>query len=154
MANYAVRAAEKLRSQQSLTGCVYVTIQTSRFVNPGYANAKSLPLLHPTNDSRVIVETAVLLCRFLFRGGYAYAKAGVGLLDLVNGEYQQNDLFDAGQSAQSQAMMTTLDTINQRYGQGAAFLGRQGIQRSWAMARALKSPAYTTRVADFPVVRL
>jgi DNA polymerase V len=154
VANYAVRAAEKLRSQNNLTRCVYVMIQTSRFQDNYYGNSLSTPLLFPTNDSRHIVEAAIRLSNQLYRQGYAYAKAGVGLLDMVENTFQQDDLFTDHQSQESQAMMNTLDKINKRYGKGVLFLGSQGIQRHWNMNREMKSPAYTTRLGDLPIVKL
>lgn len=154
VANYAVRAAEKLRRQNSLTRRVYVMIQTSRFNTPYYGNSLSTPLLYPTNDSRQIVEAALRLSTHLYREGYAYAKAGVGLLDIVEGTFQQDDFFTANQSLESQTMMHTMDKINKRYGQGVMFLGRQGIQRQWSMSREMKSPAYTTRIGDVPIVKI
>ncbi len=154
VANYAVRAAEKLRRQNSLARRVYVMMQTSRFTTPYYGNSLSTPLLYPTNDSRHIVEAALRISTHLYRQGYVYAKAGVGLLDLVENTFQQEDFFTANQTLASQDMMTTLDKINQRYGQGVMFLGRQGIQRQWHMCREMKSPAYTTRVSDVPIVKI
>jgi DNA polymerase V len=129
-------------------------MQTSRFTTPYYGNSLSSPLLYPTNDSRHIVEAALRISTHLYRQGYAYAKAGVGLLDLVENTFQQDDFFTANQTLASQDMMTTLDKINQRYGQGVMFLGRQGIQRQWHMCREMKSPAYTTRISDVPIVKL
>lgn len=154
VANYAVRAAEKLRQQNSLTTCVYVLVETSRFNPPYYGNSLSTPLLFPSNDSRHIVDAALRLCAHLYRPHYAYAKAGVGLLDLVDSSHQQDDFFTPGQSVQSQAVMQTLDRINHKYGQGSLFLAQQGIKKPWAMARSMKSPAYTTRLADVPVIKL
>lgn len=154
IANYAVRAAEKLRLQDSLTRRVYVVIQTSLFSPACYHNSASLALPHPTNDSRMIINAATLLAEHLYREGYAYNKVGVGLLELMDARFQQHDLLDPNQSGQSQSAMKAIDKINRRYGQDAVFFGTQGIQRSWSMARKMKSPAFTTRVNDIPVISL
>ena len=154
VAHYAVRAAEKLRNQQCLAARVYVTVQTSRFAEHGYINNQSMALPCPSNDSREIVETATNLARRLYREGYHYAKAGVGLLELCSESNTQADMFGRSQSVESQLMMNELDRINRRYGRDCIFLARQGIKRPWQMARNMKSPAYSTRFADLPVVRL
>ena len=154
VANYAVRATEKLRQQNSFTQKIYVTLQTSRFDDFPYQNSLSNALLSPTNDSRVIVAAAKQLSQQLFKPGYRYAKAGVGLLDLNHGQQQQNDFFNHLQTEKSQTMMKMIDQINKKYGSGQVFIAAQGVQQSWAMARDYKSPAYTTRLSDLPIIKL
>lgn len=154
LANYTVRAAEKLRKQRSLAGTIYVMILTSRFHKNYYANSRTFCLPCPTNDSRELVSLATRLCASIYRPGYAYAKAGVGLLDLVSDDYLQEDFFTASQSDESKTMMVMMDKINGRFGKGAVFIGKQGVQRSWAMAREMMSPGYTTRFGDVPDIWL
>ena len=65
----------------------------------------------------------------------------------------QIDLFDdCPPRRNSERLMATLDRLNQE-GAGAWFAG-QGIVKPWQMKREMLSPAYTTRLADIPVVRL
>ena len=154
VANYAVRAAEKLRKQQGQAKRVFVMLESSRFSKPYYSNSQFLALPCPSNDSRVIVHAAIALIRGMYRTGYRYARAGVGLLDLNGSNYQQGDLFTPNQSTKSLSIMAAMDTINQRYGSGSLFVGAQGTQRSWSMSRELKSPSYTTRFSDLPVIKL
>ena len=75
-------------------------------------------------------------------------------MDLFEGDYHQADLFTQNQSLQSLAMMEAFDNINARYGKGALFVGAQGTQRNWSMSRNLKSPNYTTRNTELPVITL
>ncbi|UZE97540.1 Y-family DNA polymerase [Alkalimarinus alittae] len=153
VAHYANRAAEKLRQQNGLTKRIYVTIQTSRYSDHPYSNSVTLPLPYPTNDSRIIISTATEASDSLFREGYGYARAGVGLLELTNSKYYQNDFFQSD-SERSVKLMTMIDQMNKRYGHGSVFFARQGIKRGWSMARSFKSPAYTTRISDLPVVKI
>jgi DNA polymerase V len=47
-----------------------------------------------------------------------------------------------------------MDTLNHRFGRGAVQLGTAALtseQREWAMRQELKTPQYTTRLADMPV---
>lgn len=153
VANYANRATEKLRRQHGLTKRVYVTIQTSRYSHQPYSNSITIPLPYPTNDSRIIISTATKASDALFREGYGYARAGVGLLELSNSQHFQNDFFQSD-CDKSMKLMDTIDKMNKRYGSGSLFFARQGITRGWAMARSFKSPAYTTRISDLPVVKI
>ena len=58
---YVTKAAEKLRSQQSLAGALQVAIRTGMHNpnQPRYANAISCPLPYPTDDTRVLAAAAV-----------------------------------------------------------------------------------------------
>jgi len=154
VAAHAVRATEKLRKQKSLAKRVYVMIQTSRFHENRYSNSASLVLPYPTNDTRVIIRFAQQVCEHLFKSGYLYAKAGVGLFDLSNIQYKQHDFFEPGQSDQAFKLMSLIDTANRRYGKGKVFIAAQGTQQKWAMARSFKSPSYTTRFSDLPIIKI
>lgn len=154
VASYAARASGKLRKQSGLTQCIYVMIQTSRFNQNAYTNSASIKLPYATNDSRVIVKFALELCEKLYKPGYQYAKAGVSLSELSNREYSQFDLFQSGQENKSFKLMATLDKINNRYGAGRLFLAAQGANQRWQMIRRYKSPAYTTRFSDIPIIKI
>ncbi len=154
IANYAARACEKLRQQNSLTQEVHITLLTSRFNPPFYFNSAKTRLLYPSNDDRMIIKAALGLLDDIFKPGYAYAKAGVCLMALSQKDNVQYDLFCSSQRQEDFMVMENMDAINRKYGKGSLFIGRQGIQRQWSMARKLKSPAYTTRYADLPLIRV
>ena len=154
VASYAARASEKLRSQSSLTHCVYVNIQTSRFSDNHYNKSVHIRLASPSNDSRIIVSTALKALESIFVAGYGYARAGVGLIDLCADTHIQNDLFAASQTPSSDRAMKALDSINQRFGKGSVTLAVQGINPAWQMSREMKSPAYSTRFSDIPIIKI
>ena len=91
--------------------------------------------------------------RAIYRPGYAYLKAGVGLIELVSRRHHQADIFQNHQSVHTDTLMQTLDAINRRYGRGAAFLASAGRGQDWPMRQQYCSPAYTTRWHDLPVIR-
>ena len=150
--SYAARAAEKLRAQHSRAQAVQVFIHTSRF-RPGdrqHHPAMTAAFDHPTSDSFQIVKTAWHLLRQIHTPGHNYNKAGIMLLDIVPEDYQQAHFFAAGERERADGIMRTLDSINRRMGAGTLFLASQGIRKSWAMRRNLKSPYYTTRLSEIP----
>jgi DNA polymerase V len=49
--------------------------------------------------------------------------------------------------------MTAMDRVNEAYGKRSVQLAGAGLKRDWTMERQMKSPAYTTRWSDVPVVR-
>lgn len=157
VASYMARAAEKLRSQNSLAGVVHVYLLTNPFKpeEPQYQRAVMVPLPEPTADSRVLTGWALLVLKSIYRPGFAYKKAGVMLSELRPKNLQQGSLFTtAGVDAQSDSLMQTLDRINKKWGKGSIHLLSEGTrQKTWEMRREHLSPAYSTRWEDLPVAR-
>ncbi|MEJ2754262.1 MAG: Y-family DNA polymerase [Gammaproteobacteria bacterium] len=149
---YATRAAEKLRQQNQRVLAMHVFIHTSPFKPPFYSASRVTRLLYPTDDTRVIIQTARLLATELFKPGYAYLKAGVGLIELVDNACRQTDLFHPGQSQKANALMGVLDSINRAQGRGTVFFAAQGVEKPWSMRQQFTSPCYTTRWSDLPIV--
>ena len=85
VANYAVKATRKIRSEGSLASAIQVFINTNRFREDQeqYANSRSLSFDEPTDDPIRVVKNAKILLRSIYRKGYAYKKAGVILIDLI-----------------------------------------------------------------------
>jgi hypothetical protein len=88
----------------------------------------------------------------MYRPGYHYKKAGVGLLDLTAGDVHQADLF-AGIDPRSQALMNVMDKANAKFGRGTVAMASSAwqpravgsVRPRWAMNQKSLSPAYTTR---------
>jgi DNA polymerase V len=153
VSEYATRAAIKLRKQQSLTSAVLVFIETSRFDKTPLYRRAVFTLPYPTNDTRMIISAAKNLVTQLYEPGYSYAKAGVGLLDLLAVKNQQLNFFNAYQSKKSERLMAVVDAINSSGTNTVAFAS-SGVNPFWQMQRKMKSPAYTTRVGEVVGVRV
>jgi DNA polymerase V len=84
VSQFATQVARKLREQGSLAGAVQVFIATSpyRRQDRQHAPSTTLPLIHPTSDTRVLISAVVHALRSIFRPGHHYVKAGVMLVDL------------------------------------------------------------------------
>lgn len=150
---YAARAAEKLRAQNCLAKTLQVFVQTSRHGDNYYYNAKTVQLPYPTNDSRIIEAHVSHAIKELYRPGHAYAKTGVGIIELCPNRNLQVDLFNSGQGASSEAIMQCLDNINKKFGRHTAHLAGEGIAGNFSMKQQLLSPAYTTRWGEIPNIR-
>jgi DNA polymerase V len=152
VAVYASRAAEKLRAQNSVVQSIQIFLNTSPFES-GYVNRSVVcQTLFPTNDSRQIVAAALQGLDLIYRPGHRYLKAGVGLLDVCDRAFNQFDLFHSGQTVRSEKMMQVLDKTNLVHGRNTLFLGSEGVEQKWAMRQQYKSPSYTTKWTDIPVV--
>ena len=64
----------------------------------------------------------------------------------------QRDLFAQADHPRDHTLMETVDAINRQWGQGTIFFAASGTKRSWAMRQVRRSPSYTTRWAEIPVV--
>ena len=96
VATYMSRAAEKLRRQHSLAGAVQVYLRTNPFKDkePQYSRGMILPLPDPTDDTRQLVSAALAVLGRLYRPGFAYAKTGVMLTELIAAKQRVPTLFD------------------------------------------------------------
>ncbi len=149
---YASRACEKMRRQKGLTANLWVYLESFEHGERFYRQRLvKLPCL--TNDTRLIAEAGSNAIAEIFKPGLRYKKCGIGLLDLCTKKYEQLDFYAPQQSEKSRTLMKTVDRINERYGKYSVQLANTGIQPKWIMSRNFKSPAYTTRWADIPVVR-
>lgn len=170
VSDFSSRAAEKLRRQNGVAGLVMVFIRTSPFrKTPQYSRSMVVPLRSPTSDTPALATAAAHALRMIYRPGFEYAKAGVMLLDLAPSSRVQLELaFDtstddggvpAAGGAHRFELMRAVDGLNERYGRGTLTIGARGTQRlagsgrNWQMKQERRTPAYTTRWSDMPVVR-
>jgi DNA polymerase V len=155
VATYATRAGEKLRQQQSLCSLLHVGIRTGLFNTNEERVSLSVTchLPYPTDDTRLLVQSAIAGLDQIYKAGPAYAKASVMLMDLCQRHEYTPDLFAPTQPAGTDQLMQTMDQINQRWGKGTIRPGRVPTKSEWQMQRQLLSPAFTTRFDQLWTVR-
>ena len=112
---HASRAAEKLRYEKQKCRLITAFIRSNRFntrVRQIYA-AKSFELVHPTDDTRIIIKNANRILDQIFADGYQYAKAGVLLSDFTNRYGYQMSLFDKKRDEKmASKLMQTVDSVS------------------------------------------
>jgi DNA polymerase V len=153
LSTFVANACVKLRAQNSHAAVIQVFLQTNRFRKdlPQYMPSLAVPLPYPTNDSLEVNRWAVYLCERMFKEGYQYKKAGIMLSEISPVTRQQGDLLETA-LAVNQRLMQALDRLNERYGRGAVKISTQGVYKEWQMRQERKSPCYTTRWDDLPIV--
>ena len=150
---FATEAARSIRRAGLVGSAVSVFIETNRFAQgPRYAPSGSEALSPPTNNTRHIVRAALKALDGMFRPGPAYKRAGVMLLDLMDAGQAPHSLFDRP-NPRDDRLIEAFDAINDRLGPGAIQFGRAGQAGAWRSTSAFRSPDYTTRWADIPVVK-
>lgn len=155
VATYTQRAAEKLRTQNSLCKKIRVSIRTGMF-NPDeakYANGALVELPYPTNDVRLMTKAATEAVNRLFRPGFRYSKAEVLLMDLRQPGEFTDDLFAHSQPAMADKVMSVLDEINGRWGKAMLRVASVPAAPDWGMRRDLMSQSYTTKVNQLWTVK-
>ena len=172
LANYAARAAEKLRHQDSVCGGIYVFINTNRFRERDlqYSNSATINFDELTDSTTIIIEKSFKLLENLYRPKYNYKKIGVTLLGLKQKDDGSSDnyiiqgslfIHNADQQihiSRSCDRMKLIDNINTKMGKMTIFHGSQGVIKNsrniklepdkWRMRSCYKSPFYTTNWDD------
>ncbi len=154
IATYLSRAAEKLRRQRQRAGAITVFVRSSPFNGTRfYSNAATVLLPLPSNDTAVLLTAALPLAERLFRPHKPLQKAGVLLQDLQPIEVLQHHLLvplAPEEQRRREALMTTIDGLNHRFGRGTVQWAACGLQPTWRMRRERLSRAATTRIGDIP----
>jgi DNA polymerase V len=157
-AEFCSRAAEKLRRQQSVTGCITVFIRTNSFnpQEPQYQRSASIKLDAATQDTRTLIGTANRLLTEIFRQGYNYQKCGVQLSHIhQESSPGQLELFDfAGNSlpTENRPLMRVVDRINRRFPK-AVSVAATGFDKSWKPKAERVSRRYTTDWRELVTVK-
>lgn len=155
---HATRAAEKLRQHGLVAGQVTVFFHTSLFspTAPRHSVSRTVHLKLMSADTFDLVQAALLCARKGWKGdpsgnGYAYTKAGVMLDDLIAADKAPTMLIEIERPRDARLMLA-LDAINDRWGKKTLLLGCEGFKREFEAKATMRSPRYTTRLSELPIV--
>ncbi|MDP1657868.1 MAG: Y-family DNA polymerase [Methylotenera sp.] len=149
LSEFCSRAAEKLRKQHSVTGCITVFIRTNPFnpQEPQYQPSASVKLDAATQDSRAIIATANRLLKEIYKAGYGYHKCGVQLSHIQPesspGQLELFDFADNGLPTENRQLMKAVDQINRRFPK-AISVAATGFDKTWKSRTERMSQSYTT----------
>ena len=154
LSQYALRAGEKLRSHGLVAARMTTFFHTNRHKpeRPQHAGSRTVALHPMTNDSLELIAAARRGAERAWRDGYAYTKAGVMLDDRGAADLRPRTLFEAHTDKRAR-LMDALDEINGRFGRWTAVTASQGFKREWKLRSGMRSPSWTTSIADVPTVR-
>ncbi len=156
VATHTARAAEKLRSQDSVTGAITVFIQTNPFKQnePQHHQSITIPLADPSDNTVTLTNAALKGLQQIYQGGFRYKKAGVILNLIADKPTIQPSLFeDIESKGKSAGLMQAMDAINSRFGNAVIRLAASGTKQEWQMRSSNKSPNYTTQWDELPIAR-
>ena len=152
---HANNAAQRMRKKGLYANSLMAFVQNSPYdeKHPPYTGSQVLALPEPTDCSVRLTRAALWILKRVYRQGLNYQKSGVLLSGLVLAAGQQQDLFSgASHDPRKLKLMHTFDAINDKWGKGAIKIASEGVSKSWQMRRNMKSPNYTGKWQDFPVI--
>ncbi len=143
--------ARKVRRQSSLIKKLMIFASSSPHDNNYYKQTMVYKFPVATDNSCDIAKAISLVLTDIFVEGVPFYRCGVGAIELESRIFQQPDLFMPDNS--NPVLMTCLDKINTRYGQGTLKIGAEGQTEAWQMKRHFLSPHFTTSWRDIPKIR-
>jgi DNA polymerase V len=157
VSTYVSRAAEKLRRQQSVAGCITVFLVPKIPATAGgnyhtHACSKSITLPLATNITHELIKPAAELAKQIFTAGTAYKKAGVILTEIVPQTAVQANLFKTANS-KANKLMQVIDNINFSQRNDILKYASAGTTRNWKMQQNFHSNRFTTRWGELCVVQ-
>lgn len=155
VAFYTSRAAEKIRKAGLAAGVVTVFVMTNRFDqnSPQYSNSVTVELAHPTDATPELLERALTALGRIHKDGFAYKKAGVMLTELRPADQLTLRLYENDAWQRSRQVSVAMDKINQKHGRETIRLGVIKPQGKWSTKFERRSPRYTTRWDELPLVK-
>lgn len=157
ISSHSARACEKARKQNLIAQRIHVFVRSNPFRQDleQYSRHIECRLVNPTDDTRIITKVAKLCLKKLFKPGIQYKKVGVMLEGLINKSSIQLDLFHQPSDdalRKKDLLMSLSDSINTRFGSQTIKLAAEGYCKPWAMRADMRSPCYTTRWSELPIV--
>jgi DNA polymerase V len=157
IATLTARATYRLRREDLLTYKASVRLATNR-QRPGYQNHYAeVQFKTPTADTGLIVSQLVEAVNQIRRPGLLYHRADIYMSHLTHKENFQTDLLgevNVKQDELSQARSSALDALNARYGKRTVHYAAEDLSGRWKPKHQLRSPRYTTRWDELPILHL
>lgn len=151
---FAQAVSAKLRRLGMAAPAVTVMLSTGGFgMGPQHHAQATQGFPVPLNAAGQLATTAAQLARATWRPGHRYKRVGVLASDLVKSHSAQPLWPD---DPRHDKLAAVLDTITAKHGRGLAGYGRAGIRTpsewDWRMRQEMRTPRFTTRWDELPVV--
>jgi DNA polymerase V len=149
-------AMVKLRKQKSCAKAILVFVDTNPYREDFAQYSQHIVMNLPvaSNSTQEMLHYALEGLKTIFRPNFLYKKAGVMLMDICNENAVQGNLFDTVDREKHKRLMNVLDAVNDYYGRNTLKFAAMGDGKAWKINQLRLSPAYTTKISDFPKVNL
>jgi DNA polymerase V len=155
IATFAAQAAYRLRTQNSVCRGIIVFMSTGARTEDPRRVSKLVKLDESTADTARLITAALTGLQEIHDEGFAYQKAGVTLVDIASVEAWQLSLIAGDEGREErQKLMQAMDGLNSRFGSGTVWHASEArAHADWHSKRDLRSPRYTTRLNELPVLK-
>jgi DNA polymerase V len=152
---FTSRAAEKLRGEGQACQHITVYIRTNPHAKdkPYYSNAASINLSYATDYTPDLIRHALKGLESIFKNGYSYKKLAIYLSNLQPKADIIHDLFIYKDNTASSKLMTAMDSLNKKMGQGTVFYAGAGLNPLWPSKSDMRSPNYTSNWLELVKVK-
>jgi len=155
IATFAAQAAMRLRSQDSLARQVVVFLSANKHAKdaPRVYLSTSVVLIESTADTARIVAAALEGLAQIYDDQFAYQKAGIVLVDIVDRQVWQLSMLSTERHRDERAdLMNSVDNLNKKYGHVIFQAAEKMSSSDWHSKHELRSPRYTTSWTDIPTL--
>tara|TARA_Y100001968_G_scaffold333713_1_gene398618 strand:- start:9266 stop:10540 length:1275 start_codon:yes stop_codon:yes gene_type:complete len=156
LAGHVIRASEKLRKQNQLTGKITIFTRTSFYSHNFYSQEATKCLEVPSNNTNTILRVALSLTEKIYRDNYHLIKVGVIMKNLQsqnNIQLSLHEPFNKEKQHKQEHLMKTIDNLNKRYGYNTITWCVCNINNKLQMRRNKLSQASTTKYREIPTAR-
>ncbi|MDY4066230.1 Y-family DNA polymerase [Bullifex sp.] len=154
LVSHAQTLSEKLEKKGLESGEIAIQIFTSRFKSDFYTPFVKVKLIHPTSYLPTFSKAIGYALSICYKKA-AYKGSRVFALDIhEKGERQYNLFYNDNYSDErNQRLTSVVCELNKKYGRGeVTTLSALGLTKDKMTKAELKSPAYTTRFTDLPLI--
>ena len=155
VSNFTVRAANKMRKQNSKVKAIYIYVASNRFRNQQkrYYASQIHYFSQYTDDITLILTGAKIALKKIFRKNIRYKKAGIILIDLASNQHVNLDLFLPKSNEKKDVLMQVYDKVNDLLGKNTLNFASQLTSNKWKKQSNYKSRRYTTNWNEILQVR-
>ncbi|MBT3602038.1 MAG: Y-family DNA polymerase [Candidatus Latescibacteria bacterium] len=151
LAMHVVSASQALRKQDSVAGCMTVSIETNPFVEPYHGKTITVKFETPTASTPNMIRATHEAFARIFKENEHYTRAGIMLTDLCSKNAIQTSLFETPNTEHDASVLDVVDALMAKYGRKKIKWASEGLKQTWAMRRSHLSPRYTTHWQEIPV---
>lgn len=157
LASFVARTAQKVRVSKRAATRLSIFLSTDRH-KPGFRYwNREVILDQPSADTGYLISLASKLFSEIYEPGQHYHRGGVLLTGFVSDTQLQTDLLGLRSVKtfdQSRDRLRAVDALRARYGVQSICYATEKLAQTWEPRVNIRSPRYTTRWDDLPLVKL
>lgn len=160
IANFIVRACEKLRMQDSIAEelCIYIRTNPFKREEVYYSNSVTYRFITGTNNTSDYLKVLSPLINRIYLENLSYKKAGIYLNSISSSKARQTSLISKNliskkDNFDSDNLLLKVDCLNKIYGKNTVKFGDQGVFNLNLHPRTIRGDAHYRRETRLETTR-